>query len=92
MAGSSNQEPVKLLLSSVDKSATSRAFSARTMKSALRALPSSQAKDVRESARTLSNKVGIGYYAALDVVALIGIFLVETPSSRTGVGSSGTSS
>lgn len=61
---------------------SSRVFTARILKNALYALPSTQGRTVRKLARAIDNRTDIGYYAALDVVAAIGVYLLDTPSSK----------
>ena len=67
---------------------TSRAFSARQLKAALVVMPSSEAQGIRRMARRLDRKTGMGYYAALDAVATLGVWLKDFPSSRVGLSSS----
>ncbi len=55
---------------------SSRVFRTREMEAALMGLPSSQRRVVRGLARAIHAKTNMGYYAALDVVALIGIKIV----------------
>jgi hypothetical protein len=55
---------------------SSRVFRTREMETALMELPSSQRRQVRKLARRLDEHTQIGYYAALDVVALIGLKIV----------------
>jgi len=54
---------------------SSRVFRTREMEAALTGLPSSQRRYVRKLARRLNAHTGMGYYAALDVVAVIGLRL-----------------
>ena len=61
---------------------SSRVFTARILKTVLVQLPSSQAEDIRTMARTLQKKTGLGYYAALETVANLGVFLLDWPTSR----------
>ena len=74
--------------SSINQLVSSRAFSARQLKAALVRMPSSQAQGIRKMARRLDRKTGIGYYACLDAVATIGVWLKDVPSSRVGLSSS----
>lgn len=67
---------------------SSRAFSARQLKAALVAMPKPQARSIRRMAVKLNAKTNIGFYAALDAVATLGIWLNEFPSSRVGLSSS----
>jgi hypothetical protein len=55
---------------------SSRVFRTREMETALMGLPSSQRRVVRKLARALDDRTNIGYYAALDVVAVIGLKIV----------------
>ena len=61
---------------------SSRVFTARILKTAINRLPSTQARMVRKLARVLNNRTHIGYYSALEVVANIGVRLLEAPSSQ----------
>ena len=56
---------------------SSRSFSARDLDRAIMNLPSSQRALVRTVARKLSKKTGLGYYASLETVAVIGWNLFE---------------
>lgn len=56
---------------------SSRNFSVRDLDRAIMKLPSSQRKVVRLVARKLSRKTGLGYYASLETVAVIGWHLFE---------------
>ena len=67
---------------------SSRVFTARMLKAVLVQLPSSQAEDIRTMARTLQKKTGLGYYAALETVANLGVFLLDWPTSRLFIASS----
>ena len=58
---------------------SSRTFDARTMKAALKKMPSNQRADIYALISNLDEKTGMGYYAAMDFVANLGLFL----SSRT---------
>ena len=54
------------------------------MKSALQELPSSQSRNVRKLARKLNARTGMGYYAALDTIATIGIHVsLLQPSTKS---------
>ena len=55
---------------------SSRVFRTREMETALTGLPSSQRRTVRRLARVLDERTEMGYYAALDVIALIGLKIV----------------
>lgn len=57
---------------------SSRTFTMRGMEAALQQLPSSQRADVRELARALDDRTSMGYYAALDFLANLGLFLIKT--------------
>ena len=61
---------------------SSKAFTDGMLKIALRSLPLEQAKTVRRLAKRLNKRSGIGYFASLDVVARVGDFLADYPSSR----------
>ena len=61
---------------------SSRVFTARILKTAISRLPSTQARVVRKLARVLSNRTGLGYYASLEIVANVGVRLLEAPSSQ----------
>ena len=61
--------------------ASSRTFDARMMKRALKKMPSSQAADVRSLAIMLDERTEMGYYAALDLLALMGLFFSRTDST-----------
>ena len=62
---------------------SSRTFDARIMKGALQKLPSSQRADVYALVTALDERTGIGYYAAMDFVANLGLFLVKTCTKST---------
>ena len=65
---------------------SSRYFHARELKRALAAMPSSQRKYVRNLAGRVHDQTGIGYYAALDLIATMGVYFTEThgrPSSES---------
>ncbi len=55
---------------------SSRVFRTREMEAALTGLPSSQRRTIRRLARVLDERTEMGYYAALDVIALIGLKIV----------------
>lgn len=55
--------------------ASSRTFDARMMKAALQKMPSSQSRDVRTLANRLNERTSMGFYAALDFLAHLGLFL-----------------
>ena len=59
---------------------SSRTFTMRQLESAVMALPSSQRSDVRKLVRRLDEKTGMGYYAAMDFVANLGLFFAKTTS------------
>ena len=61
---------------------SSRMFTARILRTALYALPSTQTRAIRKLAASINKRTGIGYYAALDLVAIIGIQLTKAPSSQ----------
>jgi hypothetical protein len=61
---------------------SSRVFTVTILRHSLASLPSTQARVVRKLARAISRNTGIGYYAALEAVAVIGARLVEVPSSQ----------
>ncbi len=52
---------------------SSRTFIVQDMRLALASLPSSQSRYIRKLARILDTRTGMGYYAALDTIATIGI-------------------
>ncbi len=58
--------------------ASSRTFIVQDMETALMAMPSSQRLQVRKLIRIIDNKTGMGYYAAMDFVANLGLFLTKT--------------
>ena len=60
---------------------SSRTFIVQDMETALMAMPSSQRLQVRKLIRTIDNKTGMGYYAAMDFVANLGLFLEKRASS-----------
>ena len=60
--------------------ASSRTFIVQDMETALMAMPSSQRLQVRKLIRIIDNKTGMGYYAAMDFVANLGLFLKKTKS------------
>ena len=51
------------------------------MKQALKNMPSSQAAEVRLLAVKLDERTQMGYYAALDFVALLGLHFSRTKST-----------
>jgi hypothetical protein len=55
---------------------SSRIFRTREMEIALTELPSSQRRTIRKLARRINKRTGMGYYAALDVIAVIGLKIV----------------
>ncbi len=59
---------------STEGPASSRTFSKRGMEAALMQLPSSQRADVRELSRRLDIQTGMGYYAAMDFLAVLGLY------------------
>ena len=61
-------------------SASSRTFIVKDMEAALMAMPSSQRLQVRKFIRAVDSKTGMGYYAAMDFVANLGLFL-DKPTS-----------
>lgn len=60
--------------------ASSRTFTKREMEAALMSLPSDQRADVRELARCLDAKTSMGYYAAMDFLANLGLFFTRNTS------------
>ncbi len=60
---------------------SSRTFTKRGMEVALSAMPSSQRADVRELARKLDDRTSIGYYAAMDFLAVMGLYFVKTSTN-----------
>jgi len=61
--------------------ASSRTFDARMMKRALDNMPSSQAAEVRSLAVMLDERTQMGYYAALDFIASLGLYFSRTKST-----------
>jgi hypothetical protein len=61
---------------------SSRYFTAEILQSVLSALPTTQARTIRKLARAIDKRTNIGYWAALDTVAAMGVYLSEVPSSR----------
>ena len=59
---------------------SSRTFIVQDMETALMTMPSSQRLQVRKLIRIIDNKTGMGYYAAMDFVANLGLFLKKTES------------
>ena len=57
--------------------ASSRTFTKDGMEAALMAMPSSQRADIRELSRLLNARTGMGYYAAMDFVANLGLFFIK---------------
>ena len=73
---------------------SSRYFHARELKRALAAMPSSQRKYVRNLAGRINDQTGIGYYSALDFVALMGVYFNEPhgkPSTQSAMANPPTS-
>ena len=60
---------------------SSRVFTARILRNALYSLPTTQTRAIRKLAQAVDKHTGIGYYAALDLVANIGVRLLKVPSS-----------
>ena len=60
---------------------SSRTFQLQDMENAIKALPTSQGRYVRKLARDLHNLTGMGYYAALDMVAVVGLKISNTQIS-----------
>ena len=58
--------------------ASSRTFIVQDMETALMTMPSSQRLQVRKLIRIIDNKTGMGYYAAMDFAANLGLFLTKT--------------
>ena len=56
-------------------SASSRTFTVEDMETALMSMPSSQRLQVRKLIRTIDNRTGMGYHAAMDFVANLGLFI-----------------
>ncbi len=54
---------------------SSRTFTVRGMEATLMQLPSSQRADVRKLSRLLDERTDMGYYAAMEFLAGLGIFL-----------------
>ena len=61
---------------------SSRYFTAEILQSVLSDLPTTQARTIRKLARAMGKRTGMTYWAALDTVAAIGVYLSEVPSSR----------
>lgn len=61
--------------------ASSRSFTVKQMERALMNLPTSQRHDVRRFIRILDDETEMGYYAAMELVAHLGLFLMEKPTS-----------
>lgn len=62
-------------------SVSSRTFTVQQLENALMAMPSSQRLQVRKFIRTIDNRTDMGYYAAMDFVANLGLFLEKKVSS-----------
>ncbi len=56
---------------------SSRTFTKAGMEAALMTLPSSQRADIRKLSRLLDQRTGMGYYAAMDFVANLGLYFVK---------------
>jgi len=56
---------------------SSRTFSVEQMEAAVMSLPSSQRLPVRQLVRAIDERTGVGYYAAMDFVANLGLFFVK---------------
>ena len=63
--------------------ASSRTFTKRGMEATLMQLPSSQRANVRELARRLDAKTSMGYYAAMDFLANLGLFLSKNTTNTS---------
>lgn len=62
---------------------SSRTFTKRGMEAALMQMPSSQRADVRALARAVDKRTDMGYYAAMDFIANLGIFIAKTTSNKS---------
>jgi hypothetical protein len=65
------------------KGFSSRSFTARQLKGALLKLPSSESREIRKLAKRLDERTSIGYYAALDAVAVIGVHMMSLETTKT---------
>jgi len=68
---------------STEGPASSRTFDARIMKGALKQLPSSQRADIYALVTAIDNRTGVGYYAAMDFVASLGLYLSKSRTFST---------
>ena len=64
---------------------SSRFFQTRELERALFALPSSQRHQIRILAGKVNKRTHIGYYAALDLLATIGVYMTN-PRATTVAG------
>lgn len=71
------------VLSTVDTPISSRTFDARTMKDALKKMPSSERAEIYSLVAAIDEKTGIGYYAAMDFVANLGLFFANPRTKST---------
>ena len=46
-------------------------------------MPSSQSREIRRMAKRLDERTSIGYYAALDTVAVIGVHMMTLETTKT---------
>jgi hypothetical protein len=53
------------------------------MEAALMTMPSSQRADVRELARILDARTSMGYYAAMDFLAGLGLFFAKNTQNKS---------
>lgn len=60
---------------------SSRTFGTDMMESVLMDMPSNERLHVRKLVRTIDEQTGMGYYAAMDFVANLGLFLTETSTN-----------
>lgn len=60
---------------------SSRVFTIKMMETALLQLPPLQVQIIRKFTRDIQKRTGLGYYSALDLVASLGSFLTEYPTS-----------
>ena len=70
---------------------SSRVFTIEMMETALIHLPSSQAQIVRRLTRNIQKRTGLGYYTVLDLIANLGGFLLEYPTSVLSISSKNSS-
>lgn len=77
------QSDLQMAVLSSNGPVSSRAFTKREMEKALLNLGTQERRTVRKLAREIDRRSSVGYYAALDTVAIIGVHLVKIVPNST---------